>query len=177
MNYGEIKQIDSANGLGIRVSLFVSGCPRRCKNCFNPELWEYDAGQPFTEKEEDLILEYLKPSYVTGLTLLGGDPLAYQNVPPLLPLLRKVKKAYPNKEIWAYTGDIFENLLADTETNGDLEEFLNLIDVLVDGPFIEAEKDLSINNRFRGSRNQRLLDMKKGNVCRSDGRYEKNNER
>lgn len=161
MNYGEIKNIDTANGLGIRVSLFVAGCPRRCFNCFNPELWDYDAGEPFTEKQEEEIIQYLKPTHINGLTLLGGDPLAYCNVPALLPLLRKVKELYPNKNIWAYTGDLVENLLKEKEQNGDLEEFLSLIDVLVDGPYIEEKKDLSKNNRFKGSKNQRILDMKK----------------
>lgn len=161
MNYGDIKKIDTANGIGIRVSLFVSGCPRRCLNCFNSELFEYDAGNPFTEKEEDIILEYLAPSYINGLSLLGGDPLAKQNYPQLIPLLKKVREQYPEKNIWVWTGDLMENLLSQKEQDGDLEEFLNLVDVIVDGPFIEEKKDLSKNNRFRGSNNQRIIDVKK----------------
>ena len=161
MNYGDIKKIDTANGVGIRVSLFVSGCPRRCPNCFNSELFEYNAGEPFTEKQEDEIIEALSPKYITGLSLLGGDPLADNNYPSLIPLLKKVRKTYPEKDIWVWTGDIAENLLQAKEQNSTLETFLSLFDVLVDGPYIDNKKDLSKENRFRGSNNQRIIDMKK----------------
>ena len=161
MNYGDIKKIDTANGVGIRVSLFVSGCPRRCPNCFNSELFEYNAGEPFTEKQEDEIIEALSPKYITGLSLLGGDPLADNNYPSLIPILKKVRETYPEKDIWVWTGDIAENLLKAKEQNSTLETFLSLFDVLVDGPYIDNKKDLSKENRFRGSNNQRIIDMKK----------------
>ena len=161
MNYGDIKKIDTANGVGIRVSLFVSGCPRRCPNCFNSELFEYNAGEPFTEKQEDEIIEALSPKYITGLSLLGGDPLADNNYPSLIPILKKVRETYPEKDIWVWTGGIAENLLKAKEQNSTLETFLSLFDVLVDGPYIDNKKDLSKENRFRGSNNQRIIDMKK----------------
>ena len=108
MNYADIKQYDVANGLGIRVSLFVSGCTHHCKNCFNKETWDFRFGNPFTEAEIEKILEYLKPSYVSGLSLLGGEPFEPENQPGLLPLVKKVKETYPEKNIWCYTGYLFD---------------------------------------------------------------------
>lgn len=161
MNYADIKQYDVANGVGIRVSLFVSGCTHHCKGCFNKETWDFSYGEPFTEKEIERILEYLKPDYVTGLTLLGGEPMEPSNQEALLPLLRKVHQDYPNKTIWCYSGylfdqDIMGRMYKESKTT---EEFVSYLDILVDGPFVLEKKNLKIN--FRGSENQRIIDVKK----------------
>ena len=161
MNYGEIKKYDIADGPGIRVSLFVSGCRHHCKGCFNYETWDFNYGKPYTEAVEAEILEALKPGYIAGLTLLGGEPFEPENQRELVKLLRKVKAAYPKKNIWSYTGFIYEKDLkeggrAHTEVT---DEMLSYIDMLVDGPFIEEEKDITL--QFRGSRNQRLIDLRK----------------
>lgn len=166
MYYGEIKDCDVANGEGVRVSLFVSGCTNHCEHCFQPQTWAFDYGQPFTRETEDRILALLSPSYVSGLTVLGGEPFEPENQRALLPFLRKVRAAYPEKNIWAFSGFTYEELL----TEGSYprceatEELLSLLDVLVDGRFVEALKDISL--RFRGSSNQRLIDL---NATRAAG--------
>lgn len=159
MNYASIKNCDIANGPGVRVSLFVSGCTHHCKGCFNEIAWDFNYGEPFTQKTIDMILDMLKPDYVKGLTLLGGEPFEPQNQPAIVDLLRQVKAKYPQKSIWSFSGylfdrDILPGKLGDPEIT---REFLSYLDVLVDGPFIEARKDLSL--RFRGSENQRLIDV------------------
>lgn len=160
MNYSVLRKLDVANGPGVRVSLFVSGCHHHCKGCFNEETWDFNYGQPFTKETEELILEYMKPDYVKGITLLGGDPLEPVNQPHLLPLLHSIKDSYPEKTIWCYTGYLLDkDLLPMATANAVTKEFLSLLDVLVDGPFIQAQKDLSL--RFKGSANQRIIDMPK----------------
>ena len=159
MNYAEIKNCDIANGPGVRVSLFVSGCSHHCKGCFNEIAWDYNYGQPFTEEVEDSILEMLKPSYIRGLTLLGGEPFDPKNQAAVVHLLRRIKKAYPNKSIWAFTGYLFDKDILPGKL-GDpaiTEEYVSYLDVLVDGRFVEEKKNLSL--RFRGSENQRLIDV------------------
>ena len=161
MNYGEIKNYDIANGEGVRVSLFVSGCTHHCKNCFNPETWSFEYGKPFTKETEDYIIECLSPDYIDGLSLLGGEPFEPQNQEALLPFLRKVKNELPNKNIWCYTGYLFDRELL-SESRGRCEftdEMLSLIDVLVDGEFVQAMHDISL--AFRGSSNQRIIDVQK----------------
>lgn len=160
MNYADIKRIDVANGPGVRVSLFVSGCTHHCKECFNPETWDFGYGKLFDEKAEDEIIQYLKPDYIKGLTLLGGDPMEKVNQEALIPLLEKVKKEYPDKSIWCYTGydfenDIKENMLENCEVT---KKFMSYIDVLVDGEFKLELKDLNLV--FRGSSNQRIIMVK-----------------
>lgn len=156
MNYATIKNCDIANGPGVRVSLFVSGCTHRCPGCFNEEAWDFCYGQPFTRETIDYILNLLKPDYIQGLTLLGGEPFEPQNQGAVVELLRQVKKAYPNKSIWAFSGYLFEKDILSGRI-GDTSEYLSYLDVLVDGPFIQARKNLSL--RFRGSENQRLIDV------------------
>ena len=160
MNYADIKRIDVANGPGVRVSLFVSGCTHHCKECFNPETWDFGYGKLFDEKAEDEIIQYLKPDYIKGLTLLGGDPMEKVNQEALIPLLEKVKKEYPDKSIWCYTGydfenDIKENMLENCEVT---KKFMSYIDVLVDGEFKLELKDLNLV--FRVSSNQRIIMVK-----------------
>ena len=159
MYYGEIKDCDIANGEGVRVTLFVSGCTNHCEQCFQPQTWAFDYGQPFTRETEDRILELLAPDYINGLTLLGGEPFEPDNQRALLPFLRRVKEKYPHKEIWCYSGytldgELWKDSRARCACTG---EMLSLLDVLVDGPFVEAEKDLNL--RFRGSANQRILNV------------------
>ena len=159
MNYGNIKKYDIADGPGVRVSLFVSGCRHHCKGCFNSETWDFNYGQPYTKDTEGEILEALKPDYIQGLTLLGGEPFEPENQAELVKLLRKVREVYPEKDIWSYTGYLYDRDLQEggrvfTEVT---KEMLSYIDVLVDGPFIEAERDLTLV--FRGSRNQRILKL------------------
>ena len=161
MNYAAIKPVDIANGPGVRVSLFVSGCTNHCEECFQPETWNFDYGQPFTPQTQEEILGYLAPDYVQGLTLLGGEPMEPQNQAGLLPLLRAVKTRLPEKSIWCFTGytldkDILPGKLGDRAVT---QELLSCLDVLVDGEFVEALKNLSL--RFRGSSNQRLIDVPK----------------
>lgn len=159
MNYATIKWADVANGPGVRVSLFVSGCTHRCPGCFNPEAQNFAYGQPFTEAEEDKILEALAPAHIKGLSLLGGEPFEPDNQRSLLPFLRRVKGTYPHKEIWCYSGYLLdEELWKDSRARCECtDELLSLLDVLVDGPFVEAQKDLNL--RFRGSSNQRILNV------------------
>lgn len=161
MNYAVIKPRDIANGPGVRVSLFVSGCTHRCKGCFNEVAWDFNYGQPFTEETIESILSMLEPPFVSGITLLGGEPFEPQNQGPIVELLRKIKEKYPEKSIWTFSGylfdrDILPGRLGDPEVT---KEYLSYLDVLVDGPFIEARKNLSL--RFRGSDNQRLIDVPK----------------
>ena len=161
MYYGNIKKCDIANGPGVRVSLFVSGCTHHCKGCFNEETWNFKYGEPFTEKTEEQILNLLKPSYVSGLTVLGGEPMEYVNQKDLLPFLKKVRETYPKKTIWCYTGYVYEkDVLGRMVSKWKItKDILELIDVLVDGPFIEEQKDITL--LFRGSSNQRLIDVPK----------------
>ena len=160
MNYATIKNNDIANGPGVRVSLFVSGCTHRCPGCFNEVAWDFDYGLPFTQETVDEILKMMKPNHIKGLTLLGGEPFEPQNQPAILDLLRQVKGAYPDKSIWAYSGYIFEtDILAGRLGPKEItDEYVRHLDVLVDGPFIQSRKNLSL--RFRGSDNQRLIDVK-----------------
>lgn len=159
MNYGEIKNYDIANGLGVRVTLFVSGCTHHCKGCFNPMTWDFGYGQPFTEDTENKLLEMLAPDYIDGLTLLGGEPMEADNQRALLPFLKKVRERYPHKNIWCYTGYTLEtDLQSDSRARCEVtDEILTLIDVLVDGEFIEEKKNISL--AFRGSENQRIIDL------------------
>ncbi len=161
MNYGEIKNYDIANGEGVRVSLFVSGCTHHCKNCFNPETWSFEYGKPFTKETEDYIIECLSPDYIDGLSLLGGEPFEPQNQEVLLPFMRKVKNELPNKNFWCYTGYLFDReLLSESRARCEFtDEMLSLIDVLVDGEFVQALHDISL--AFRGSSNQRIIDVQK----------------
>lgn len=157
MKYATIKEIDVANGPGIRVSLFVSGCTHHCKGCFNPETWNFNYGDDFTPEVEDRILEAMKPAYIKGFSLLGGEPFEPQNQEALLPFLRRVKAAYPDKTIWCYSGYDFEKDML-TGNLGSWEvthEMLTLIDVLVDGEFVLEKKNPNL--RFRGSENQRVI--------------------
>ena len=157
MNYATIKNCDIANGPGVRVSLFVSGCTHHCKGCFNEVAWDFNYGQPFTQDTVDMILEMLKPAYVKGITLLGGEPFEPQNQPALVDLLRQIKAMYPDKSIWAFSGYLFDkDILAGKLGDPSItREFLSYLDVLVDGRFVEEKKDLTL--RFRGSSNQRLI--------------------
>jgi len=166
MYYGEIKNCDIANGEGVRVTLFVSGCTNHCKNCFQPQTWDFNYGQPFTEETERHLLTLLSPSYINGLTLLGGEPFEPENQRVLVPFLRRVRAAYPEKNIWCFSGFTYEELTADgTHCRCEAtDEFLSMLDVLVDGRFVEELKDISL--RFRGSRNQRLIDL---NASRAAG--------
>ena len=157
MNYATIKPFDVADGPGVRVSLYVSGCRNRCKNCFNPETWDFNYGKPFTEEVENYIISALSPQYIKGFTLLGGDPFEPENQVTLAPFLEKIRSVYPDKSIWCYTGYDYEKDLL-TGKKGDAElvmRMLNSIDVLVDGRFVEELKDLNL--RFRGSSNQRII--------------------
>lgn len=159
MNYGQIKNCDIANGEGVRVTLFVSGCTNHCDQCFQPETWDFSYGKPFTAETEEELLRLLAPDYITGLTLLGGEPFEPQNQRALLPFVRRVRETYPQKDVWAFSGFTWEELRNDgahprCEITDDL---LALVDVLVDGRFIAALKDISL--RFRGSSNQRIIDV------------------
>ncbi len=161
MNFGEIKKNDIANGLGVRVSLFVSGCRHHCKNCFNSDTWSFSYGKPFTAETADDIIKSMAPEYVTGFSLLGGEPFEPENQPELANLLKRIKAEYPNKDIWCYTGFLLdEELLGKSRANTEYTlEMLKNIDVLVDGRFVEELKDISL--KFRGSSNQRVIDVRK----------------
>ena len=150
MNYGKIIRNDIANGPGLRVSLFVSGCRNHCKGCFQPETWDFDYGRPFTRETEDEIIAALRPSWIQGLSILGGEPMEPENQEALRPFLERVRAELPDKDIWVYSGYTYETL--------SRSRLLSPVDVLVDGPFIEAEKDISLT--FRGSRNQRIIRLK-----------------
>ena len=161
MYYADIKKADVANGLGVRVSVFVSGCTHHCKNCFNEEAWDFHYGNEFTQKEIDKVIELMDHSYVAGLSVLGGEQFEHINQQGLLPLVKIVKEKFPDKNIWCYSGYTFENDIIDRMCKEwkETPEFLSYIDVLVDGKFEEDKKDLSL--RFRGSSNQRIIDVKK----------------
>ena len=161
MYYGNIKKYDIADGEGVRVTLFVSGCTNKCKGCFQPETWDFCYGQPYTEETEKEVLDALNNDYIQGLTLLGGEPFEPDNQRVLVTLLRKVKEAYPDKDIWSYTGFVYDKDLVPggrryTEVT---DEMLSMIDVLVDGPFVEEKKNISLS--YRGSENQRVINLKK----------------
>ena len=160
MNYATIKWYDISNGPGVRVSLYVSGCRNKCKNCFNPETWDFCYGQPFTEEIEDKILDAMEPEYIRGFTLLGGDPFEPENAEVLAPFMKKMRKRYPEKSLWCFTGYDYERDLL-TGKQGDPDtvmKILRCLDVLVDGRFVEELKDLNL--RFRGSSNQRIILVK-----------------
>lgn len=160
MYYSQICKFDIANGPGIRTTLFISGCTHCCKNCFQPETWNFKYGKPFLENDYLELCDSLNNSLTTGLTILGGEPLEPENQIALVPLIRKIKEEFPDISIWVYTGDVFEDLLKDaTRCTNDTIELFKMIDVLVEGPYIEELKDPNL--KFRGSRNQRLIDMKK----------------
>ena len=163
MNYATIKNCDIANGPGVRVSLFVSGCTHHCKGCFNEVAWDFAYGQPFTEETQQQLLDMMKPAYIKGLTLLGGEPFEPQNQGPIVEFLRKLKAAYPEKSIWAFSGYTFDKITSGTLGDPDItREYLSYLDVLVDGPFIEEKKNLAL--RFRGSENQRPATLKEGKI-------------
>lgn len=157
MNYADIKRIDVANGPGVRVSIFVSGCTHHCKGCFNEVTWDFNYGKPFTEKEIDEIIDYLDKDYIKGLTILGGEPFELVNQKGLLPLVRKVREVLPEKTIWCFSGYLFDQQIVGEmyEKWEETRELLSYLDVIVDGTFIEERKNLSI--RFRGSDNQRII--------------------
>lgn len=162
MNYCNIKPRDIADGIGVRVTLFVSGCRNHCKNCFQPETWAFDYGEPFTKEVEDHLLEDLSPAFVNGLTLLGGEPGESENQRGLVSFLRRVRQEQPDKTIWCYSGFTWEQLTGKEPSRCRCEvtdEFLSLLDVLVDGPFVEELHDITL--LFRGSSNQRLIDVPK----------------
>ena len=169
MNYGQILKADAANGTGIRVSLFVSGCTNHCKGCFQPETWDFNYGKPYTKETEDFILGELSKSFYQGLTILGGEPFEPENQRSVAALIRRIKTELPDKDIWMFTGFTYEaDLQRGQRKHTEVtDEILDAIDVLVDGRFIEEQKDLRLH--FRGSANQRLIDMKKtraeGKVC------------
>ncbi len=172
MNYADIKQYDVANGPGVRVSVFVSGCTHYCKGCFNEEAWDFNYGKPFTEETVQMILKYMEPSYVKGLTVLGGEPMEPQNQPAVLALLKRVRETYPEKSIWLFSGYDFEKDMLERMVKEIPEtmEILSSLDVLVDGEFIEELKNLSL--RFKGSSNQRTIlvqeSLKSGKVVLFD---------
>jgi anaerobic ribonucleoside-triphosphate reductase activating protein len=156
VNYCGIKKHDIANGPGVRVSLFVSGCRNHCPGCFQPETWDFAYGEPFTKETEDEIITALRPSWIQGLSILGGDPMEPENQEALLPFLRRVKEELPEKDIWLYTGYLLRQV--------GTSPLLSYVDVIVDGPFVEAEKDAGL--AFRGSRNQRIIHL------RGEGQWE-----
>ena len=161
MNYSAIRTCDVANGPGVRVSLFVSGCRHRCKGCFNPDTWDFAAGEPWTYAEQEKVLSACEPVWIQGLSLLGGEPFEPVNQRGLVPLLREFRARFPKKDVWAWTGCVYEReLLKESPWRCEVtDEMLSLIDTLVDGPFIEAQKNITL--RFRGSSNQRILELKK----------------
>ena len=150
MNYAEIKKVDIANGPGVRVSLFVYGCRNHCKGCFNQETWDFDYGRPFTRATEDEIIEALRPSWIQGLSILGGDPMEPENQKALLPFLKRLRLMCPDKDVWLYTGYLYEDVKD--------AEILKWVDGIVDGPFVEAKKDISL--AFRGSNNLRIIRLR-----------------
>ena len=184
MYYGNVKKNDIANGEGVRTSLFVSGCRNGCKNCFNRETWAFDYGEPFTEAVEEDILKSCESSYKRGLTVLGGEPMEPENQQAVLSLIKKFKERYPDKTVWLYTGNLYEELMGEVGSHYKClditRELLSYVDILVDGRFIEEEKSLGL--RFRGSRNQRIIDMNKtraqGSIviwdgCKEDRKFNK----
>ena len=186
MYYGAIKHSDIANGEGIRTTLFVSGCRNRCKNCFQPQTWAFDYGEPFTDEVAEQILKTFEKSFIEGLTVLGGEPMEPENQRDLLPFIREFKRRYPNKTLWVYTGNLLEELTAGVGNHckciPETAELLSYIDILVDGRYEEEKKSLGL--RFRGSSNQRVIDMNKtrevGEItlwegCKYDKKYSTQN--
>lgn len=159
MYYADIKQYDVANGPGVRVSLFVSGCTHHCKNCFNEVAWDFHYGSEFTEKEADRIIEYMKPDYVRGITLLGGEPMEHVNQQGLLSLVRRIRQTYPQKDIWCFTGYLFDQDIMGRMYDQwpETKQLLECFDVMVDGKFVEEQKSMAL--RFKGSANQRTIDV------------------
>ena len=167
MNFATIKKRDIANGPGVRVSLFVSGCTHRCEGCFNEIAWDFSYGEPFTDAVENELLEALSPDFIAGITLLGGEPFEPENQRALLPFLKRVREAFPQKSVWCYSGYTLEQLQGESRARCEVtDEMLSMLDVLVDGRFVLAKKNIRL--RFRGSENQRLIDMnetrKKGEI-------------
>lgn len=158
MNYSEIKYHDVVDGEGIRVSLFVSGCDHHCKGCFNADTWDHAAGRPFTDSTMDDILSNLEPEYIAGLSLLGGDPFSPKNRKCVSDIVSKVKERYPKKDIWLWTGYLYDDILKQAAKDKDLKNILDNIDVLIDGPFVEDKKDLML--AWRGSSNQKIYDFR-----------------
>ena len=177
LNYAQIKQYDVANGPGVRVSLFVSGCTHHCKNCFNQETWDFSYGKPFTEQEKETILTFLEPDHIAGLSLLGGEPFEKVNQEGLLPLLREVHEKFPQKTIWCYSGYLFDKqILGEMCQKWEMtKEMLSYLDILVDGRFVEDKKNLKL--RFRGSENQRIIDVKRSLAQGTVIHWEGENER
>ncbi len=161
MNYGNIKKYDIANGQGVRITIFVSGCRNHCFNCFQPETWDFDYGQPYTKETEQEILDFMDQDLIQGISILGGDPFEPENQPEILGLCKAVKERYPDKDIWMYTGYILDqDLLEFGKVHTPYTDaILSYLDVLIDGPFIEEQKNIQL--AFRGSENQRVIDMKK----------------
>lgn len=160
MNYANIKTYSIENGTGVRVSLFVSGCTHHCKDCFNAEAWDFEYGKPFTKETEDEIIEDLRPDYMAGITLLGGEPMEPVNQRGLISLIRRIREELPQKTIWIYSGYVYEDFKDGGRAHCEVtDEILSLCDILVDGPFVEEKKNISL--RFRGSENQRIIDLKK----------------
>ena len=159
MHYGEIKNCDIANGIGVRVSLFVSGCTNHCKNCFQPQTWDFDYGKPFTEETENYIMSLLKPTYINGLTVLGGEPFEPRNQLVLYPFLKRVREVFPDKAIWMFSGSTFEELTDSAAyPNCEVtENIFRLADVLIDGRYDESLKSIAL--KFRGSSNQRIINL------------------
>ena len=155
IRYAQIRRMDISNGEGIGVSLFTQGCPFHCKNCFNKETWDYDKGKEWTRKAENIFLNLIKPKYITRISFLGGEPLYYKNLDKIVDLCTKIKNTYPDKKIWLYSGYKFEDIISDISR----KNILQYIDILVDGQFIDKLKDLNL--KFKGSKNQRVIDVKK----------------
>lgn len=167
MNYSQIRKYDMANGTGCRTSLFVSGCTHHCKGCFNEIAWDFNYGNPFTKEVEDKIIDSLRPSYITGLTILGGEPMEVSNQKILRPFIERIKEELPDKTIWVYSGYTWEELNDPNNQRchcSDTKKILNKIDVLVDGEYVEEERDISL--AFKGSRNQRIIELCNGMIRR-----------
>lgn len=159
MYYGQIMRADSANGVGMRVSLFVSGCTNHCKGCFQPQTWDFQYGEPYTQATEDEILKELARPFYSGITILGGEPFEPENQRVLVGLIRRIRKELPERTIWMFSGNVYEDMLPGGKRYTEVtDEILDNIDILVDGPFEEEKKNINLN--FRGSANQRIIDMK-----------------
>ena len=159
MYYGQIMRADSANGVGMRVSLFVSGCTNHCKGCFQPQTWDFQYGEPYTQATEDEILKELARPFYSGITILGGEPFEPENQRVLVGLIRRIRKELPERTIWMFSGNVYEDMLPGGKRYSEVtDEILDNIDILVDGPFEEEKKNINLN--FRGSANQRIIDMK-----------------
>lgn len=160
MYFGQIMKADCANGVGMRVTLFVSGCTNHCMGCFQPQTWDFQFGEPYTKEVEDGIIEELKKPYYNGITILGGEPFEPENQRVLAGLIRRIRDEVPKRTIWMFSGNVYEDMLPGGKRYIEVtDEILDSIDILVDGPFIEEKKNIGLN--FRGSENQRIIDMKK----------------